>query len=404
MGKIENPLFHDRVVLGKDAVKKLVRDYTDQVHKGRYESAAESLGLKERTLFAYMGGEKKSLPTETFFSVAKSLGIRPEEFDYQRMSLNDVQKKSVKDWRLANPQKLKDINRSSGSLGIIALEKKTGKSRNEIMSGVRGELERKYGEHAYAKIGSQSTEYFKKKYGEEWKTKMTEPMFEALKKKHGKDWGKIVGANANRIARKMFGQNFQVESGKIFYGNNWNNVIHAFQWQRENFQGFEKESLGPLFSKISEAGGYKAVKMVGLLLQEESLSAEELSNKIGSSLKEVRSILHKLSLDSIVTWKAPKTHYYSDSKNEIYYIDKEHLKQRAKTIRRKSNERLVSILDESSESFVSCECGFRTRFEDAFEIGFHCPDCKSVLNKTETPKIIEYIRRRISNTPAIENH
>ena len=392
MGKIEDPLFHDRVVLGRDVVKELIRDYTDYIHKGRYESAAETLGVKERTLFAYMGGEKKSIPTELFFSVVNSLGIKPEEFDYQRMSLTDVQKDSVKAWRLANPERLREINTTSGSLGIIALEKKTGKNRREIMEGVRKELYRKYGEDAHSKIGSKSSDYFKKKYGKKWKEEEIRPMFEALKKRYGEEWGKVVGANANRIARERFGQDFQVEYDKIVYGDHWNAVIHAFQWQKENFQGFEKEHLGPLFSAISEVGGYDAIKVVGLLLQNKSLSIKELSEKTNQKVNDTRKIIHDLAASGTVHHKFFRAF---DPEDDIVYVDDGQLKQKAKIIAEENKQRIASFIKENKIPFVGCNCGYKTTFEDAFQVGFHCPNCDSVLDIKEPPKILELVERKM---------
>ena len=391
MGKIEDPMFHDRIVLGRDVVKELVRDYTDHVHRGRYE-AAESLGIKERTLFAYMAGEKKSIPTEVFSTVVNSLGINPESFDCQRMSLTDVQKNSVKAWRLANPEKARDISASNGPGGIVALEKKTGKSRREIMEQVRQGLYKKYGDDAYSVLSSKGTDYFKKRYGSDWKKEATRPMFEALEKKYGKDWGKVIGANANRILRERFGQNFQVEYDRIVFGDNWNAVIHAFEWQKENFQGFEREHLGPLFSVISEAGGYDAIKVVGLLLRNKNTSVKELSEKTNQSVVDTRKIIHGLATSGIIHHKSARAYYPED---DIVYADNEQLKQKAKTIAEENNKRIASFIKESKIPSVSCDCGYKTTFEAAFQVGFHCPTCDSVLEIEEPPKVLELVERKM---------
>jgi transcription initiation factor IIE alpha subunit len=392
MGKIDDPMFNDRVVLGRNIVKELVRDYTSYAHGGRYKAAAESLGIKERTLFAYMGGEKKSIPTEVFFSVVNSLGIKPEDFDYHRMSLTDVQKDSVKAWRLANPERARDISTNNASGGIVALEKKTGKDRRDIMKDVREGLYRKYGKDAHFKIGSRSTEYFKKKYGKNWKEEETMPMFEALEKKYGKAWGKIVGANANRVAREKFGQNFQVEYGKIVYGDQWNAVIHAFQWQKENFQGFEKEHLGPLFSVISEAGGYDAIKVVGILLQNKGLSIKELSEKTNQGVNYTRKIIHRLAASGVVHHKSFRAF---EPEDDIVYADSGQLRQKAKIIAEENKQRIASFIKENKAPSVGCNCGYKTTFEGAFQVDFHCPNCDSVLDIKEPPKILELVERRM---------
>lgn len=321
-----DPIDMDRIFLGKDKVKSLVRDYITFACRGEFNEACRSLGIKKTTLRNYFRGTKQSIPTDVFYSMIESLDLEPYEFELERVELRDFAKKRTKKWMDENHEKVVANVRRISPLGIIANEKKSGKTRYEIFR------------------------------------ELTEIM-------------------------------------KTIHGDNYQSVIEGLRHQSLNYQDFDKEDLAPLFAFISNSGGYESIKIVGMLLQNESLSTEEISKRVKIPLNKVRSVMYKLSLNSVVKWKSPKTRDYKNySNNEIYCVDKEQLRQKAKVIKRKNDERLISLLKENSNIHVACDCGFKTSFEDAFDVGFHCPNCNSVLKEIETPKVIESIRKRVNHT------
>jgi len=394
MGRIENPLFHDRVELGKSVIKEIVRDYTDLIFRGNSEDAAEKLGLKSRTYYAYLGGEKASLPTEIFYSVIGSLGLKPETFDFKRKSLTEIQRKSLVDVWKSNREHMLDEAKKASVSGIKNLEKIYGDDwRNDVAQIAREGWKRKYGNEWGKYFSSIGQKKAIEKFGADWRQKSIKKASEALGRKYGKDGIKKLCSDANKKLREEYGENFQIDYLKILYGQNWLDVIHGFQWQRKNFQNFSKEEMGSLFSFIADKTGYEGIKIVGLLLQNENLSTGEISERSKNTVKYTRQLLYKLANSGIVNYKI----IAYEPEEERVYVNTRNLKQKAVSIKEDNKKRIVSYLEEN-KNFFACtseNCGFKTSFEKAFDIGFHCPSCNSLLNMGEPPKILKLIERKI---------
>jgi transcription initiation factor TFIIB len=193
MGRIEDPPFHDRIILDKDIQKEIFREYTDFFGKGSAIAAAEKLNLKESTFHAYLKYQNKSVPTKIFYEVAKSLGLNPKKFIKKRTTLKKIRARWLNNFRENNKEDALQVARKAGPLGIKTLEKKTGKNRKEIMKEVRQALFDKYlNENPYKVIGNLSVEKAREEYGEDWLIKKIEPMFRGLERKHGKSYQYVL--------------------------------------------------------------------------------------------------------------------------------------------------------------------------------------------------------------------
>ena len=155
-----------------------------------------------------------------------------------------------------------------------------------------------------------------------------------------------------------------------------------------------------ILMRIAEAlGGDKeeAEKLVKILKNSEEITDDEIANKTGIRLNDVRKILYKLydhSLVSLRRTRDPKTGWF------IFHwkLQPNQLEGFILSQKRRVLEKLNIRLEyEKNHDFYYCYtpgCR-RVPFEEAMELLFKCPRCGKPLMHYDNSKIIEVLTKKI---------
>lgn len=124
---------------------------------------------------------------------------------------------------------------------------------------------------------------------------------------------------------------------------------------------------------------------------------EELANKLGINVNDIRKALYDLQSFGLVNYRRVRDE--SEAKFIYYWraeVDNlnQALLQRKKAVLRKLEERLR--MEESTSFYVCPNDGFRLTFDDALENDFMCPKCGSLLEYSDNTVIKEKLRELIS--------
>ncbi|MEM1766410.1 MAG: hypothetical protein QXD86_00470, partial [Candidatus Bathyarchaeia archaeon] len=150
--------------------------------------------------------------------------------------------------------------------------------------------------------------------------------------------------------------------------------------------------------KIAEIlGGDEAVKVVDILKDSEEITDEEIANKTGIRLNNVRKILYKLydhSLVSLRRTRDPQTGWF------IFHwrLQPDQIEGFILSQKRRVLEKLNIRLEyEKNHDFYYCQtpgCR-RIPFEEAVELIFRCPTCGKPLMHYNNEKIIRGLTKKI---------
>ncbi|MCS7117618.1 MAG: hypothetical protein NZ957_02370 [Thaumarchaeota archaeon] len=151
--------------------------------------------------------------------------------------------------------------------------------------------------------------------------------------------------------------------------------------------------------KLTEVfGGEDATQVVKLLLEAPGLSDEELAERLGVDVKQVRKTLHKLLELSLVTY----TVTYEKENGKRTFRWRLQLEQLVSTVRGqaiKIIERLKMLRDFYGSSVVywcgksSCR---KLEFSAAVDHFFKCPSCGDPLQPFDPSEMLKSIDEKIS--------
>jgi hypothetical protein len=237
MGKIEDEVFLDRVILEKDFQTRLFELYARFC--GGQQTAAVRLGLKMTTYSAYKRYQSKSVPTKIFdaiFEDTKYTWLQAVlEFDSKeekiedRKTLVEIQAAPLKHLWTVDRERALDIARDASIQGLSTLQDQLGPDwKKKMNETARDALKNKYGEGAFRIIGEKGIIEAKRKYGNNLNKVISEGMIKALKRKYeedykqvlgdqfkkrmedalGPDWSNVVSRMGHEALRKKFGNNF----------------------------------------------------------------------------------------------------------------------------------------------------------------------------------------------------
>ena len=153
-----------------------------------------------------------------------------------------------------------------------------------------------------------------------------------------------------------------------------------------------------ILMKIAESiGEEEAVKLIEILKNCDEITDDELANKTGIRLNNVRKILYKLydhSLVSLRRTRDPKTGWF------IFHwkLQPDQLEGFILSQKRRVLEKLSIRLDyEKNHDFYYCNTPTcqRVPFEEAVELVFQCPTCGKPLTHYNNEKIIRVLTRKI---------
>jgi len=150
--------------------------------------------------------------------------------------------------------------------------------------------------------------------------------------------------------------------------------------------------------KVAEAlGEEEAVKLIEILKNSDEITDDEIANKTGIRLNNVRKILYKLydhSLVSLRRTRDPKTGWF------IFHwkLQPDQLEGFILSQKRRVFEKLNIRLEyEKNHDFYYCNtpgCR-RITFEEAVELVFRCPTCGKPLMHYSNEKIVKILTEKI---------
>lgn len=150
--------------------------------------------------------------------------------------------------------------------------------------------------------------------------------------------------------------------------------------------------------KVAEAlGEEEAVKIIEILKNSDEITDDEIANKTGIRLNNVRKILYKLydhSLVSLRRTRDPKTGWF------IFHwkLQPDQLEGFILSQKRRVFEKLNIRLEyEKNHDFYYCYtpgCK-RIPFEEAVELVFKCPACGKPLMHYDNEKIVKVLTQKV---------
>lgn len=150
--------------------------------------------------------------------------------------------------------------------------------------------------------------------------------------------------------------------------------------------------------KVAEAlGEEEAVKLIEILKSLDEITDDEIANKTGIRLNNVRKILYKLYDHSLVSLRRTR-----DSKTGWFIfhwkLQPDQLEGFILSQKRRVLEKLNIRLDyEKNHDFYYCYtlgCK-RIPFEEAVELVFRCPTCRKPLIHYDNAKIVQVLTKKI---------
>jgi len=159
------------------------------------------------------------------------------------------------------------------------------------------------------------------------------------------------------------------------------------------------EELTALITKVAKiVAGEEAARIVDALNALGVAKEDEIAEKTGMRLNDVRKILYKLSERSLVTSRVrrdPQSGWFIYS----WRLNPEQVEGYVEDQRRRVVEKLKARLDyEKDHEFYTCSTPgcTRLRFEDAMACLFRCSKCGKLLNHVDNIRIVEILSERIA--------
>lgn len=159
------------------------------------------------------------------------------------------------------------------------------------------------------------------------------------------------------------------------------------------------ERLAALIAKVARiVGGEEAVRIVEALNELGVAKEDELAEKTGMRLNDVRKVLYKLSERSLVTSRVrrdPQSGWFIYS----WRLNPDQVEGYVEDQKRRVLEKLKARLEyEKSHEFYTCATPgcTRLRFEDAMACLFKCSKCGKLLNHVDNSRIITVLSKRIA--------
>ncbi|MDP4012451.1 MAG: hypothetical protein Q8R00_02490 [Candidatus Nanoarchaeia archaeon] len=151
-----------------------------------------------------------------------------------------------------------------------------------------------------------------------------------------------------------------------------------------------------LITLLEKVAGNDAVKLVTLIRGKFNVSEFKIAEKLGLTVNQVRNILYRLQDHNLVDFTRKK-----DKKKGWYIYFWTFVEEKAEILALKVMRERKKFLDgqlvrEADNLVFSCprKC-IRCSFENAMELNFSCPECESILDKEDTLKKMNAVRKEL---------
>lgn len=161
------------------------------------------------------------------------------------------------------------------------------------------------------------------------------------------------------------------------------------------YSSVSDETLAQIASIL---GGGEGVEIIKVLKEKEDLTVEELAEKTGIQINNVRKLLYKFYNHSLVTSKRFRD---KDTGWFIFQwrLQPELIEAFIQGTKQKILKRLHARLEhELGHEFYHCgkpTCP-KVTFEEAMETVFHCPVCNEPLERVNNSTTIDFLKRKIA--------
>lgn len=152
-----------------------------------------------------------------------------------------------------------------------------------------------------------------------------------------------------------------------------------------------------VLSMIEEVGGQDAIMIFQVLTSKKDITDEQIAEITGLKLNIIRKTLYKFNESQVATYRRerdPETGWF------VYYWT--FRQEGLLTLIQQRQKAVLNVLQqrydfESQNATYSCETRCQQLlFNDAFESGFMCPTCGSLLIQIDNGELINVLQNKIS--------
>ena len=149
---------------------------------------------------------------------------------------------------------------------------------------------------------------------------------------------------------------------------------------------------------VAELVGQDVLPVMEYLKNKENISEFEIADKLNLEVNQTRNMLYRMFEHNIVTYHRKKDRikgwYIS-----YWTLNPVRIKQLITELKRKKIDQLKEKLNKESGNhnlfFLCPSLCVRVDFDHATNLGFHCPECGSLLSQQDNTKTIENIKKKI---------
>ncbi len=152
-----------------------------------------------------------------------------------------------------------------------------------------------------------------------------------------------------------------------------------------------------LYNIAQVLGGENGVKIIEILNERDNITVEELAEKTGIQINDVRRLLYRFYNHSLVTnrrFRDKETGWFIFQ----WSLQPELVEAYVHSIKQKILRKLETRMEyELNHEFYHCgnpQCP-NTTFEVAMDTVFHCPHCNEPLHRMDNNPVIEFLEKKI---------
>jgi len=160
--------------------------------------------------------------------------------------------------------------------------------------------------------------------------------------------------------------------------------------------------LDRLLDITNEIVGDEAAQVIEFLYANPGASEFDISESIGFTVSQVRSVLYELKAKNLIDYDRRKD---KEKGWYLYYwkVISQNFERVYTSEKKKKLEQFKERLEKEEESifYICPQFCKRLSFEDSLEQNFTCPVCGSLMNEENKTRKVEILKRNISEHEAL---